>query len=107
MQLTESNITLRIRQVDISLVESLIDTVQQQYKQKTKKDVHLKIDSDNFLPSESCGGVELLASKGKYITEKMIHDYKINHFVNKWKMSMSYNSYSSCKIDLNIRLIVF
>lgn len=45
-------------------MESLIDTIQQQYKQKTKKDVTLKIDADNFLPAESCGGVELLASKG-------------------------------------------
>lgn len=50
-------------------MESLIDTIQQQYKQKTKKDVTLKIDADNFLPAESCGGVELLASKGNYIVE--------------------------------------
>jgi len=75
LQLTESNITLRIRQVDLPLVESLFDTIQQQYKQKTKKDVNLKIDSDNFLPGESCGGIELLASKGNvlyYIIEKIL-----------------------------------
>jgi len=64
-QLTEANVTLRIRQVDIPLVESLLDTVQQEFKQKTKKDVLLKIDSDNFLSSGSCGGVELLASRGR------------------------------------------
>ncbi|KMQ93580.1 v-type proton atpase subunit e-like isoform 2 protein [Lasius niger] len=63
--LTEANVTLRIRQVDIPLVESLLDTVQQEFKQKTKKDVLLKIDSDNFLSSGSCGGVELLASRGR------------------------------------------
>lgn len=67
MQLTESNVTLRVRQVDLPLMESLLESIQHQYKQKTKKDVTLKIDSDNFLPSESCGGVELLASKGNYI----------------------------------------
>lgn len=75
MQLTETNVTLRVRQVDLPIVESLLDIVQQQYKQKTKKDVTLKIDSDNFLPSESCGGVDLLASKGDYQT---INFYYIN-----------------------------
>lgn len=64
-QLTELNVTLRVRQVDLPIMESVIGFVQQEYKQKTKKDVTLKIDSDNFLPSESCGGVELLASKGR------------------------------------------
>lgn len=62
--MTEVHVTLRVRQVDLALVESLIESVQQQYKQMTKKDVTLKIDSESFLPSESCGGVELLASKG-------------------------------------------
>ncbi|XP_071636819.1 V-type proton ATPase subunit E [Temnothorax longispinosus] len=64
-QLTEANITLRVRQVDVPLVESLIDGIQQQYKQKTKKDIILKIDTDNFLSPESCGGVELLAARGR------------------------------------------
>lgn len=73
MQLTEANVTLRIRQVDIPLVESLLDTVQQEFKQKIKKDVLLKIDSDNFLSSGSCGGVELLASRGNYIKKYLLH----------------------------------
>ncbi|XP_032686699.1 V-type proton ATPase subunit E [Odontomachus brunneus] len=64
-QLTEPQITLRVRQADIHLVESLLESIQQQYKQMTKKDVILKVDPDNFLPSESCGGVDLLASKGR------------------------------------------
>ncbi|XP_077259970.1 V-type proton ATPase subunit Vha26 [Temnothorax americanus] len=64
-QLTEANITLRVRQVDVPLVESLIDGIQQRYKQKTKKDIILKIDTDNFLSPESCGGVELLAARGR------------------------------------------
>lgn len=75
MQLTETNITLRVRQIDVPLVESLVDPIQQEYKQTIKKDLTLKIDSDNFLPSESCGGVELLASKGRL---KKINVYCIN-----------------------------
>jgi len=73
VQLTETNIILRVRQVDIPLVESLLDSIQQQYKQKTKKDVTFKIDSENFLSNESCGGVELLASKGNYIKNFLLH----------------------------------
>ncbi|OAD58170.1 V-type proton ATPase subunit E, partial [Eufriesea mexicana] len=64
-QLTESHVTIRIRQVDIPLVESLFDSIQDAYKYITKKDVIIKIDQDNFLPSTSYGGVDLLAAKGR------------------------------------------
>lgn len=40
-------------------------SIQQEYKNVAKKDVNLKIDQDNSLPPDSCGGVELLAAKGK------------------------------------------
>lgn len=49
------------------MVESLLDSVQSAYKQITKKDVTIKIDQDNFLPSDSCGGVDLFAAKGIFI----------------------------------------
>lgn len=64
-QLTELYVTVRVRQVDVPLVESLIDTVQDAYKQITKKDVNVKIDQDNYLAADSCGGVDLLAAKGR------------------------------------------
>ncbi|XP_003689872.1 V-type proton ATPase subunit E [Apis florea] len=64
-QLTENHVTIRVRQVDLPLVESLLDSVQSAYKQITKKDVTIKIDQDNFLPSDSCGGVDLFAAKGR------------------------------------------
>lgn len=67
MQLTESHVFIRVRQVDLPIVESLIDSIQQEYKQATKKDALLKIDQETFLPAESCGGVELLTSKGNNI----------------------------------------
>lgn len=64
-QLTENHVTIRVRQVDLPLVESLLDSVQNAYKQITKKDVTIKVDQDNFLPSDSCGGVDLFAAKGR------------------------------------------
>ncbi|KAG6802156.1 V-type proton ATPase subunit E [Apis mellifera caucasica] len=64
-QLTENHVTIRVRQVDLPLVESLFDSVQNAYKQITKKDVTIKVDQDNFLPSDSCGGVDLFAAKGR------------------------------------------
>ncbi|KAF7408034.1 hypothetical protein HZH68_002666 [Vespula germanica] len=64
-QLTEGHVFIRVRQVDLPIVESLLDSIQQEYKQATKKDALLKIDQETFLPAESCGGVELLTSKGR------------------------------------------
>lgn len=67
LQLTEGHVFIRVRQVDLPIVESLLDSIQQEYKQATKKDALLKIDQETFLPAESCGGVELLTSKGNNI----------------------------------------
>ncbi|XP_076661285.1 V-type proton ATPase subunit Vha26 [Halictus rubicundus] len=64
-QLTETHVTVRVRQADIPLVESLIDGVQNVYKEATMKDVTVKIDQDNFLPADSCGGVDLFAARGR------------------------------------------
>ncbi|XP_029036492.1 V-type proton ATPase subunit Vha26 [Osmia lignaria lignaria] len=64
-QLTEAHITIRVRQVDLSLVDSIIEPIQDAYKQITRKDVAIKIDQDNFLSPDSCGGVDLYAAKGR------------------------------------------
>ncbi|XP_015176928.1 PREDICTED: V-type proton ATPase subunit E [Polistes dominula] len=64
-QLMETNVFIRVRQVDLSIVDSLIDSIQQEYKETTKKEASLKIDQETFLPAESCGGVELLTAKGR------------------------------------------
>lgn len=50
--------------MDMPLVESILDSVHDVYKQITQKDVIIKIDQDNFLPPDSCGGVDLFAAKG-------------------------------------------
>lgn len=64
-QLVEPTVTLRVRQADKALVESLLGRAQQDYKAKIKKDVILKIDNENFLPPDTCGGIELIAAKGR------------------------------------------
>lgn len=64
-QLVEPTVTLRVRQADKALVESLLQRAQQDYKAKIKKDVQLKIDSEAYLPAETCGGVELITAKGR------------------------------------------
>lgn len=37
----------------------------EEYKNISGKDVFVKIDSETFLPAETCGGIELLAQRGK------------------------------------------
>ncbi|XP_045504159.1 V-type proton ATPase subunit E [Colias croceus] len=64
-QLMEPAVTLRVRQVDKALVESLIGRAQADYKNKIKKDVQIKVDSENFLPPDTCGGIELIAARGR------------------------------------------
>ncbi|XP_041983192.1 V-type proton ATPase subunit E [Aricia agestis] len=64
-QLMEPNVTLRVRQADKALVESLLSQAQNDYKAKIKKDVQLKIDTENFLSPDTCGGIELVAARGR------------------------------------------
>lgn len=65
MQLVEPTVTLRVRQADQALVERLLDRTASEYKNKIKKDVQLKIDNENCLAADTCGGVELVAAKGR------------------------------------------
>lgn len=54
-----------MREVDVSLVESLIPSMAEQYKNMSGKDVVVKIDSETYLPVDTCGGVELVAQRGR------------------------------------------
>ncbi|XP_013186293.1 V-type proton ATPase subunit E [Amyelois transitella] len=63
-QLIEPTVTIRVRQADKALVESLLSRAQQDYKAKIKKDVQLKVDT-SYLPADCCGGIELIAAKGR------------------------------------------
>jgi len=58
-QLLESQVTIRCRQADVSVVQGVLSAAQQQFQEATKgKAVTLKID-DTFLPANVCGGVEM------------------------------------------------
>lgn len=56
---------IRIREKDQKMIEGLLPTVIDEYKKISGKDINLKVDSEAFLPAETCGGIDLLAQKGK------------------------------------------
>lgn len=64
-QLLEPAVTIRVREADQSLAESIVSIVEAQYKEISGKDLTLKIDSENFLPGITCGGIELLTQRGR------------------------------------------
>lgn len=65
MQLVEPTVTVRVRQADQPLIESIVSRACAEYKNKIKKDVQIKVDTENFLAADTCGGVELIAAKGR------------------------------------------
>ncbi|EDW34511.1 GL21540 [Drosophila persimilis] len=64
-QVMEPKVTLRCRQVDVSLVRDILPQAVEQYKAQMKQNVDLHIDEINFLSADTCGGVELLALNGR------------------------------------------
>lgn len=57
--------TLRVREVDQSTVQGLLQGLAKAYKDTTGKDVNVKVDTESFLPPDITGGVELQAQKGR------------------------------------------
>jgi V-type H+-transporting ATPase subunit E len=64
-QLMEAQVTVKCRQIDVPLVQEMIPETSAAYQAAIKKTVQMKIDTENYLPSEGFGGVELSAQKGK------------------------------------------
>ncbi|KAG8227534.1 hypothetical protein J437_LFUL008406 [Ladona fulva] len=64
-ELLETNVVLRVREADAGLVKSVIEDVQKQYNETTQKIVNLKIDTESYLSHDACGGIELLALRGR------------------------------------------
>lgn len=56
---------VRCRTQDRALVEDTFGDICAKYKEAVGKDVNLKIDSENPLPADSTGGIELLAQKNR------------------------------------------
>lgn len=64
-QLMEPTVTIRVRQQDKALVDSVLGKAQTDYKNKIKKDTQLKLDTENYLAPNTCGGIELIAARGR------------------------------------------
>lgn len=64
-QMLEPAVSIRCRQQDLDLIKEAINGAIAQYKDAVKKDVRVSIDSENFLSSETAGGVELLTPNNK------------------------------------------
>lgn len=82
LQLLESQVGIRCRDVDRPIIDRLINGACAEYKQKTGKEVAIFVDPDNSLPANgyvlkikfysytkvpmsSCGGIILLAQRGR------------------------------------------
>ncbi|XP_054270924.1 V-type proton ATPase subunit E-like [Macrosteles quadrilineatus] len=65
LQLLEPNVLLRVREADIPLAESIVPAIAEEFSKVSGQEINLKVDSESFLPQDSCGGVELLAQRGK------------------------------------------
>lgn len=61
----ETQVTIKVREEDQTLVNSLLSAVAAEYKDRIKRDVNLKVDSESFLPKDTCGGVELVSQRGR------------------------------------------
>jgi len=64
-QLLEPKLTIRCRQQDQSLVQSVIASAVASVKDKTKIETEVTLDTEVFLDSKCAGGIELLAKNGK------------------------------------------
>jgi len=64
-QLLEPALLVRCRQVDQGLVESIIPASTAEYKAKVNKECQVKLDTENWIPADRTGGLEILAQKGK------------------------------------------
>jgi ATP synthase (E/31 kDa) subunit len=61
----EANVIIRGRQVDLSLIQSVLPNAVAEYKSKSNKDVVVTLDTENCLPADATGGVELFAMSGR------------------------------------------
>ncbi|XP_067635717.1 V-type proton ATPase subunit E [Eurosta solidaginis] len=64
-QAMEPNVTLRCRQADIGLINEILPATLEEYKSKIGKDVNVRVDTENHLSADTCGGIELIALNGR------------------------------------------
>jgi len=64
-QLNETHVSLRCKQADDSIVQELLPICKEKFKAATHKDCAVKVDTDNPLSPNTCGGIELTALRGR------------------------------------------
>ncbi|XP_074655418.1 V-type proton ATPase subunit E-like [Tubulanus polymorphus] len=64
-KLGEDEVSVQCRQEDLNIVRDCLPAAINKCKELIKKDVKASMDTENFLGSETSGGVILLANKGK------------------------------------------
>jgi len=52
-QLLEKDVIIRCRQQDVRLVQNVLSGAAKEYKDATGRDVILKLDTDNFIASDT------------------------------------------------------
>uniref|UniRef100_A0A3P9M5G2 ATPase H+ transporting V1 subunit E1b n=2 Tax=Oryzias TaxID=8089 RepID=A0A3P9M5G2_ORYLA len=64
-QLLEPKVTIRCRKQDVQLVQASIQKNIPIYKAAVKNSLEVRIDQENFLPSDVSGGIEIYNANGK------------------------------------------
>lgn len=64
-QMLEDQVVIRCRQQDVAILKEVLPKAIDTYRQATKKEVRVAIDSERFLAADLSGGIEMFAHKGK------------------------------------------
>ncbi|XP_013783618.1 V-type proton ATPase subunit E-like [Limulus polyphemus] len=65
LQMLEKEVIIWCRQQDFIVVQNSVTPALEEYRKTTGMDCKVVVDPENVLPSDMCGGVELIAQKGK------------------------------------------
>ncbi|KAJ3005539.1 UNVERIFIED_CONTAM: V-ATPase V1 sector subunit E [Siphonaria sp. JEL0065] len=66
-QLLEKKITVQCRKKDVDLVAKAIEEAKAAYKTKLNSDIEVTIDTANYIPESSSGGVVVSANEGRFL----------------------------------------
>jgi len=68
----EDNILIRCRQKDVALVQEVVEPALKSFREATKRDTKVTIDTNNYLSPDIAGGVELFTPNGKIKVENTL-----------------------------------
>lgn len=81
-QLLENEVTLKCRENDLSLVNKILPKCVEDLNRQWDEKCTVNIDTKNFLPSTSAGGVEASAKNGKIIVVSTLES-RLNLIANQ------------------------